>query len=268
MSGTSLAVATIVDTDHNKSVNCMFNPTEYSLSKSNNWTAIPQKGVHLGNFEFANAGPTTLTLNLFFDTYSNANGSNGQPEDVRQKYTQAIWDMMEPDMMLGLMDNAVNALLGGLSVGGSGLTGGAGGLTLSASVDFSISLSPESLMNMLKGRPPIVRFQWGSTSLFSAVITNITEQLTLFLPDGTPVRSKLAVTFQQIKHKLMFPWTNPTSGGSGGERVWRVSKGDTLAWIAYKEYGHPKYWRLIAQANKLTRVRHLEPGTILEIPNA
>ncbi len=123
-------------------------------------------------------------------------------------------------------------------------------------------------MSNSQGRPPIVSFQWGSTWTFKAVITDLRERFTLFLPDGTPVRSALDVTFQQIQDENWYPATNPTSGGSGGERVWVVSEGDTLAWIAYKEYGDSNLWRHIANANKLTRVRNLAPGTILEIPNA
>lgn len=119
-----------------------------------------------------------------------------------------------------------------------------------------------------QGRPPLVSFQWGSTWTFKAVITSLAERFTLFLPDGTPVRSTLDVTFQQIQDEQWYPATNPTSGGVGGERVWQVNDGDTLAWIAYKEYGDSSLWRLIADANRLTRIRHLTPGTVLEIPNA
>jgi len=76
------------------------------------------------------------------------------------------------------------------------------------------------------------------------------------------------VTFQQIKDAALFPPQNPTSGGVGGERVWVVNEGDTLAWIAYREYGDSNQWRRIADANRLTQVRRLVPGTVLEIPNA
>jgi nucleoid-associated protein YgaU len=82
------------------------------------------------------------------------------------------------------------------------------------------------------------------------------------------VRATLDVAFQQIKDENLFPKQNPTSGGVGGERVWTVKEGDTLAWIAYSEYGDSGQWRLIADANHLLRVRALRPGTVLEIPNA
>ena len=49
--------------------------------------------------------------------------------------------------------------------------------------------------------------------------------------------------------------------------MWTVGAGDTLAWIAYKEYGDSTRWRLIADANRLANVRNLSPGAKLIIPN-
>ncbi|MGE5730923.1 MAG: CIS tube protein [Gemmatimonas sp.] len=118
-----------------------------------------------------------------------------------------------------------------------------------------------------KGRPPKVRFQWGKAWSFNAVITSISQKFTLFDTDGTPVRATLTVSFQQIQDTAELAPQNPTSGGTGGERVWTVTDGDTLAWIAYKEYGDTSRWRQIADANRLTEVRQLAPGTVLVIPN-
>jgi nucleoid-associated protein YgaU len=118
-----------------------------------------------------------------------------------------------------------------------------------------------------KGRPPMVLFHWGEDWKFAAVITSIRQTFTLFAWNGTPVRATLNVTFQQAKDPGQYPRQNPTSGGVGGERVWTVQQGDTLAWIAYVEYGDATRWRPIAEANRLSSVRRLEEGTLLEIPN-
>lgn len=118
-----------------------------------------------------------------------------------------------------------------------------------------------------KGRPPRVQFNWGKALIFEAVITSLQVKFTLFLSDGTPVRATATVTFQQIKDTKSLPAQNPTSGGVGGERVWTVSEGDTLGWIAYQEYGDTSRWRGIAEANRLTAVRRLVPGTVLVVPN-
>jgi hypothetical protein len=219
----SLTHATIVDVDHGSTVECMFNPTEYTFSKQNSWTQGTAKGSGIGLYEFSSGQSSTLQMQLFFNTYH----PNPTPEDVCEKYTKDVWKMMEVDPSLAPLNS------------GKG-----------------------------KGRPPMVRFQWGKTKAFKAVIVNLSERLTLFLPDGTPVRSTLDVTFLQVQAEGAYPATNPTSGGVGGERVWMVNEGDTLAWIAYKEYGNANLWRLIADANSLARVRKLTPGTMLEIPNA
>lgn len=119
-----------------------------------------------------------------------------------------------------------------------------------------------------KARPPSVRFQWGRIG-FDGVITTIAQRFTLFLPDGgIPVRAILDVTFQQLKDELFYPPQNPTSGGVGGERIWTVKAGDTLAWIAFSEYNNATEWRRIADANRLYNVRRLTPGMMLLIPNA
>jgi phage tail protein X len=119
-----------------------------------------------------------------------------------------------------------------------------------------------------KGRPPTVRFQWGSAWSFNAVLKSVQQKFTLFLPDGTPVRATLTCAFEQVQDEAQLAPQNPTSGGIGGERVWTVAEGDSLGWIAYKEYGDTSKWREIAEANRLASVRELIPGSVLVIPNA
>jgi nucleoid-associated protein YgaU len=210
-------------------IECMFNPTSYTLAKSNVWLASETKGSNIPPLEFSSGSPATLTMQLFFDTYRTA--QKGVADDVRKAYTGKILNLMLVDEKLKDAKNN-------------------------------------------KSRPPRVRFQWGKAWLFNAVITSVSQQFTLFLGNGTPVRATLDVTFQQVEDAVQgqsdrpFPGTNPTSGGTGGERVWTVTEGDTLAWIAYKEYGDATLWRPIAACNRLTQVRRLRPGMLLEIPNA
>ncbi|HEX9371313.1 MAG TPA: LysM peptidoglycan-binding domain-containing protein [Roseiflexaceae bacterium] len=217
MDNTSLAKATIINLDTKESIACMFNPKEYAFAKRNSWTRGDTAGSNMPQLEFGSGEPATLQLQLFFDTYADR-------QDVRKRYTEAIWNLM-------LVDQALQ--------------------------------DPKSM----KARPPKVRFQWGASWSFDAVITSISQKFTLFLSDGTPVRATLDVSLEQIQDDKLFPKQNPTSGGSGGERLWTVNDGDTLAWIAYKEYGDPKRWRLIADANRLTCVRRLAPGMVLVIPH-
>jgi nucleoid-associated protein YgaU len=197
---------------------CMFNPKEYKSQKQNTWQDKMAKGENVPHIEFGGGQPSTLQMQLFFDTYATG-------EDVREKYTNAIWELM-------LVDESLK--------------------------DHTST----------KSRPPIVQFRWGEAWYFDAVITSISQTFSLFLGDGKPVRATLDVTFRQIKDNKRFGLQNPTSGGEAIQRQWEVKAGDTLAWIAYKEYGDSNEWRRIADANRLTDLRRLRSGQMLEIPNA
>ncbi len=116
-----------------------------------------------------------------------------------------------------------------------------------------------------KGRPPICEFRWGSMWSFKAVITQISQKFTLFLPDGTPVRATLNVTFQQVEDEGVFPRQNPTTGGGYGYRARVVREGDSIDWIAYDEYGDSVMWRFIADTNNLDNPARLRPGQVLAI---
>jgi nucleoid-associated protein YgaU len=104
--------------------------------------------------------------------------------------------------------------------------------------------------------------------IFDGVISSYSERFTLFLPDGTPVRAVVDLTLSESRDGAYLARQNPTSGGVGGDRVWVVREGDTLPWIAFSEYRDATEWRSIADANRLTNVRHLIPGTVLVIPSA
>ncbi len=69
------------------SVACMFNPFEYTVSKSNTYREEATNQSDVPTFEFARAGPQTLRLSLTFDTYEAG-------EDVSLT-TNELWKLME-----------------------------------------------------------------------------------------------------------------------------------------------------------------------------
>ena len=117
-----------------------------------------------------------------------------------------------------------------------------------------------------KGQPPQVEFRWGTMWSFKAVIASISQKFTLFLPDGTPVRASLDITFRQTEDEGLYPRQNPTSGGVPGHRTHTVKEGDTLDWLAAKEYGSAAQWRFIAEINHIDDPFRLKPGTVLSLP--
>lgn len=74
------------------SVNCSFNPYEYTVSQSNSYDYKPTAGADT-KVEFKSAGPQTLTLSLIFDAYEN---ENQMERDVSQT-TRKLWLLMTPE---------------------------------------------------------------------------------------------------------------------------------------------------------------------------
>jgi hypothetical protein len=116
-----------------------------------------------------------------------------------------------------------------------------------------------------KSEPPDVEFRWGRFS-FRAVITNISQKFTLFLKEGTPVRTTVDVTFQQKEDPEDHAGQNPTSGGGPPLKLHTVQAGERLDWIAAMAYGEASHWRLIARANNLDHPLRLHEGQQLVIP--
>ncbi|MEN6479567.1 MAG: peptidoglycan-binding protein [Anaerolineales bacterium] len=116
-----------------------------------------------------------------------------------------------------------------------------------------------------KGEPPHCIFRWGKFE-FEAVITQMTEKMTLFLRDGTPVRSEVDISFQQVIDEEEHAPTNPTSGGGAAYRTHLVLAGDRLDLLAFDAYGDATKWRLLAEANQITDPLHLRSGQVLLIP--
>lgn len=116
-----------------------------------------------------------------------------------------------------------------------------------------------------KSEPPHVAFHWGKF-YFRAVITSLSQKFTLFLKDGTPVRTTVDVSFQQVADEEDHERQNPTSGGGPPIRSHTVQAGERLDLIAARVYGDPTKWRRIARENDLSHPMRLTPGRQIVIP--
>ncbi|MGH3839114.1 MAG: LysM peptidoglycan-binding domain-containing protein [Pseudonocardiaceae bacterium] len=114
--------------------------------------------------------------------------------------------------------------------------------------------------------PPWVIFRWGSLTSFTSYIASVSVKYTLFTADGLPIRGTATVNLEEISKEL--PGQNPTSGALSTHRVHTVSTGDTLASIAWREYGDPAMWRAIATTNRIDDPMRLRAGSSLLIPAA
>lgn len=142
-------------------VECLFNPKEYQIQRSNNWGAADNSTKNAHDLTFSGSSGAKLTMQLFFDTYLTGRSSNStNVKDVRE-YTDKLWQMMNiPEQ----------------------------------------GRDPKTQ----KGRPPRVLFTWGESWLFNAVITQMEQKYTMFMPNGIPVRAMVNIDFQEaVEHKSL-----------------------------------------------------------------
>jgi nucleoid-associated protein YgaU len=116
-----------------------------------------------------------------------------------------------------------------------------------------------------KATPPLVVLHWGTISSFPAVVTSVSAKFTLFNSDGTPIRATCSVSLEEMPGEKFRQ--NPTSGSHEVRRVHRTIAGDTLASVAYAEYGDPNAWRPLAAFNEIDDPLRVRTGTMLLLPS-
>ncbi|HWB25753.1 MAG TPA: tail protein X [Chitinophagaceae bacterium] len=113
-------------------------------------------------------------------------------------------------------------------------------------------------------QPPYVKIEWGVLS-FNAVMTRMNITFKLFKPDGSPLRAEADCTFTAvIDQGRLTALENKQSPDLTHIRT--VLEGDTLPLLCFREYGDSKYYLQVAQANGLTDIKQLTPGTKLIFP--
>jgi nucleoid-associated protein YgaU len=88
----------------------------------------------------------------------------------------------------------------------------------------------------------------------------------LFTADGTPIRAICTVSLQEMPGEK--GKQNPTSGALAARSIHRVVVGDSLASVAYGEYGDPTLWRQLAAFNGIDDPMRVPLGSVLMLPSA
>lgn len=124
-----------------------------------------------------------------------------------------------------------------------------------------------SSINAGTPQPPTLQFFWGvaGPDYFPPCrISTLKIQYTRFDRTGEPIRANVNLTLTEVASTL--GPQNPTSGGIVGRRSVVVDAGDTLAAVAFAEYGNPNMWRALAEANNIDDPLRLRPGATLFVP--
>jgi nucleoid-associated protein YgaU len=129
---------------------------------------------------------------------------------------------------------------------------------------FSCCVPTEESAGKKKPTPPIVVLHWGTISSFPAFVTSVSAKYTLFNGQGMPIRAVVSVAMEEMPGEPFRQ--NPTSGSADVRRVHRTVAGDTLASVAYTEYGDPTQWRALAAYNGIDDPLRVRTGTTLLLP--
>lgn len=135
--------------------------------------------------------------------------------------------------------------------------------TLLAMFDAAVVPSEESVTQG-DPKPPTFKFGWGTRTIMEEAYLesfSVDEQHTHF---WSPALLDLSFTLRAVPAEL--PGTNPTSGALASRRTRTVVAGDTLASVAFAEYGDPAKWRAVAIANNIDDPMRVKPGTLLVLP--
>lgn len=229
-------------------IECLLNPEHFLLRREAGVVGRQANGGLLTGTEladdpllFTGGGTTELTMNLLFDV--SLVDPPAVVQDVRE-LTGALWQLSE---------NARN---------------------------------PEHF-----GTPPIARVVWGKAVNFPGVIVAIAERLEYFNQSGIPRRAwirlrmlrvaetdsdlvggsvapPLAQTEEELASALSNPLEHELSGAFAEAGAESSLPAERLDQLAYRYYGDPTLWRLIAWGNRLADPFHLNAGARLDIPTA
>jgi len=110
--------------------------------------------------------------------------------------------------------------------------------------------------------PPVLLFSMGQFN-FKCVLVDASQRFTMFRRDGTPVRSTIAVRFQEfvrveieIERGLFI----------GPPTLHNVVRSETASAIAATALGDPARWREVAEANGIDDPLNIPPGVTLKVP--
>lgn len=117
-------------------------------------------------------------------------------------------------------------------------------------------------------KPPVVLVQWGREMIMEQAYI---KSVKITKKDLNPTTGQLNLAEAEVVLEAIpqsVAGQNPTSGALASKRTHTMIDGDSLASVAYAEYGNPTRWRALAAANKIDDPMRVRPGTVLIVPDA
>ncbi len=221
----------ITDLDNDETIEVLYNPQNYTRSKSARYRPVPALGSDVPVLQFQGGDFETLTFELFFDSVS-AGGEVGGDFGDRKKF-------------------AGNSLLP----------------TIAGMIDVrDYTRKVTDLMSIERDlhRPPELKVEWASLQ-FRGFLAQCEQRFVRFDENGRPVRAFLTCTFIEHRDVDKLYTANPLNSPDT-TKYHTIRQGDSLWALASREYGDAGQWRMIADANGLANPRVLRSGEILVVP--
>ena len=213
------------------SISVRFNPTEYTLNKSAQFSEVNIPGLDSPLLQFVRGQTETLSLDLFFDTTEFGMDDNAQ----------SVTTLTDQFYQLVKIQGKLHAPPVCFFSWGNDFPG-------SRSYD---SLSGSNGSQQRHG--------------FKCVVDSVKQRFTLFSPQGVPLRATLSVSLKEYK-TLAEQIAEINKRSADHSSTYVVQAGQTLNKIATEFYDDPSQWRAIADQNNLFDPLVLTPGSILDIP--
>ncbi|MBK7389174.1 MAG: hypothetical protein KBH11_08480 [Bacteroidia bacterium] len=114
-------------------------------------------------------------------------------------------------------------------------------------------------------RPNFVKIQWGKKLIFKGVLVTMNISYTLFRPNGSPLRAKISLSFEQyLSPSTLRKIDKPESPDV--THLVKVIEGQTLPMICYRTWNDPFKYIEVAEFNKLNKFRQLKGHSNLILP--
>ncbi|MGI8667142.1 MAG: hypothetical protein ACR2N4_14135 [Jatrophihabitans sp.] len=113
---------------------------------------------------------------------------------------------------------------------------------------------------------PTLLFSIGSeaANTYRVTVKSVTINVERYDPSGDPIRANVSLTMLVLPAWLEA--TNPSSRGESGSSVRPLVDGESMCRVAELAYGHPRYWRQVAEANDLDDPLKVLPGRSIYLP--